>query len=128
MGLATAFLENFSAKTIQRQEARPDLQDVIDRQNDVRLDIQLHIGNDETGFLAATNFVVELQHQTATYDHVKLPGADGYFSDCSSGHRSLNVLKKGHFINLDGTQHIDTQRGCWEVCWVKQKPAGTLSK
>ncbi|KAG7346252.1 hypothetical protein IV203_005320 [Nitzschia inconspicua] len=122
----SAFLENFAAKVINRQQARPDLQEMVDRQTDAKLNIQLQIGNDQVGFLAATDFVVELKHQRADYDHVTLPGADSHLSECSSGHRSLNVLNQGHYINLDGVQHIDCQMGCWEVCWVKEKPAGTL--
>jgi hypothetical protein len=125
---ASSFLENFAARVMNQQQARPDLQEMVDRQEDAKLNIQLHIGNDQVGFLAATDFVVELQHQKAVYDHVSLPGADSHLSECSSGHRSLNVLNKAHFINLDGVQHIDCQMGCWEVCWVKEKPAGTLGK
>ena len=129
MPSAFAFLDNFAARQQQPfQEARPDLIEVVDRQADAKLNIQLHIGNDDTGFLAATDMVVELQHDMAEYDHVPLPGADGYYSDCSSGHRSLSILQKPHFINLEGTQHIDCQMGCWEVCWVKDKPAGTLGE
>lgn len=125
---ATAFLENFAARILNQpqQKARPDLQDVVNRQDDAKLNIQLHIGNDQVGFLAATDFVVELNHQKADYDHVSLPGADSHLSECSSGHRSLSVLNKARYINLEGVQHIDCQMGVWEMCWVKDKPAGTL--
>jgi hypothetical protein len=125
----TAFLESLAAKVMnQQQQARPDLQEIVDRQSDAKLNIQLHIGNDQVGFLAATDLVVELQHQKAEYDHVSLPGADSHLSRCSSGHRSLNVLNQAHYINFDGVQHIDCQKGCWEVCWVKNRPAGTLGE
>jgi hypothetical protein len=126
---AFAFLESLAAKVMnQQQQARPDLQEIIDRQVDAKLNIQLHIGNDQVGFLAATDLVVELQHQRAEYDHVSLPGADSHLSRCSSGHRSLSVLNQAHYINFDGLQHIDCQMGCWEVCWVLNRPAGTLGE
>jgi hypothetical protein len=124
-----AFLDSFYKQSEVVQQARPDLLDVIDQQQDTKLNIQLHIGNDNTGYLAAKDMVVELHPNRVAPDYdrvVKLPGADGYFAHCSSGHRSLDLLNKANYINLDGTQHIDLQMGCWEVCWVKDKPAGTL--
>lgn len=123
---ASAFLEQFSSKPVIQRDARPDLQTLVDQQDDATLNIQLHIGNEELGFLSARDMVVELHGRKATYDHVPLPGADGFYADCSSGHRSLSVMSKGSFVDLSGTQYIDCQRGCWEVCWVKDKPSGTL--
>jgi hypothetical protein len=123
-----AFLDNFYKQSDVIQHARPDLLEVINQQLPTQLEIQLHIGNDHTGFLAAKDMIIELLSTTSEDNCVKLPGADGYFAHCSSGHRSLDLIQKGNFINLLGIQHIDLQNGCWEVCWVKDKPAGTLGK
>jgi hypothetical protein len=126
--LTNAFLEQFSSSSSKhiQMDARPDLQTLVDQQKDVVLKLQLLVGNDNAGFLAAKDMIIELHGRRATYEHVSLPGADGFYSQCSSGHRSVDVLSKGTFINLSGIQHIDCQKGCWEVCWLKDKPAGTL--
>ena len=123
-----AFLDHFYKPSDVIQHARPDLCEVINQQLPTQLGIQLHIGNDHTGFLAAKDMIIELLSTTSENNCVKLPGADGYYAHCSSGHRSLDLIQKGNFINLQGTQHIDLQNGCWEVCWIKDKPAGTLGK
>lgn len=125
---------------------RIDLLDVVDSQPDVQLNIQFHIGNDEIGFLSAKDLIIELHHDRVVpahhhdgdnnpdhgdggdgmMQHAPLPGADGYYHSASSGHRTLDVLSKARYINQQGLQLIDCQRGCWEMCWLKDKPSGSL--
>lgn len=105
---------------------KADLLQLTNTQGDKRLNIQLHIGDEDGPRLAVTDLVFELHHDDANYDHTSLPGADGKHKKLSSGHRRLDVIHCGKFINLSGTQHVEPQKGCWEICWREDKPAGTL--
>jgi hypothetical protein len=106
---------------------RPDLLKITDRQEDKKLNLQLHIGQEQGGpQMTVTKMVIELHHEPADYEHASLPGADGPQKQLSCGHRRLEVLSEGSFINLEGTQKVQTDKGCWEMCWRKGKPAGTL--
>lgn len=55
-----------------------------------------------------------------------MPGANGPYPHLSSGPRRLQVLQSGRYINLLGTQTVQTLNGCWEMCWIQGKPHGTL--
>lgn len=121
-------------------QARDDLLQVVDQTDNVQLNLQLHIGNDEIGFLSAKDMIIQLQHDAVHNNedddmdddedthvaHAPLPGADGYYKDASSGHRALQMLSRGKYVSQEGLQLIDCQRGCWEMCWLKDKPSGTL--
>lgn len=105
---------------------RPDLLQLTDKQSDKLLNIHLHVGDEDGPRMAVTGLTIELHHEAANYEHTALPGADGQHHKLSSGHRRLDVLAEGHFVNLKGTQHVHMNKGCWEMCWRKDKPAGTL--
>jgi hypothetical protein len=55
-----------------------------------------------------------------------MPGANGPYPHLSSGPRRLQVRQSGQYINLLGTQTVQTLNGCWEMCWIQDKPHGTL--
>jgi hypothetical protein len=55
-----------------------------------------------------------------------MPGANGPYPHLSSGPRRLQVLQSGQYINLLGTQTVQTLNGCWEMNWIQDKPHGTL--
>ena len=119
-------LDDNDTKT-KPNEARVDLLQVVKKQPDAQLNIQLVIGSEDVGFLSAKDMIVELHNGKADAGtHVPLPGADGYYESASSGHRDLDVISKGRYINTKGQQLIDCQRGCWELCWLKDKPSGSL--
>ena len=106
------------------------------------LDLGLEIGgidideNDENDpiLMGINHLIVELcsdalSSDSSSNESVKLPGADSKHqlkSKYSTGHLHLNVLQKGSFVTLDGTQYVDANRGCWEIHWMKDKPAGQL--
>lgn len=128
-----AFMGNLNGKQqkLVKSEIRPDLYDIVDRQcqDNTQLDIQLHVGDDESGFLTVQNMVIQLggtYNDGEASEHVKLPGSDGVYSECSSGAHRLKILSKGQFVTMDGLQHIDCQKGCWEMCWMRGTPAGTI--
>lgn len=124
--VSAAFLHNFF-QPYKVEKPKPDLLQITDEQEDIELNIQLLLGpHDDGPQLAITNMVVGLCHDSAEYEHIGLPGADGQHKKLSTGHRSLKILEEGRFINMKGTQHVKGENGCWEMCWRKDKPAGTL--
>jgi hypothetical protein len=44
----------------------------------------------------------------------------------SSGARKLDIIQEGRFIDTSGTRRVKTLKGCWEVVWRKDAPAGAL--
>jgi len=122
--LASSFL--FENMFQPPMAVKPDLLQLTEKQSETLLKIQLNIGEDEGPQMVITDVVIELHHEPADYPHASLPGADGQHRKLSSGHRRLEVMSKGHFINLKGTQHVKMDKSCWEMCWRKDKPAGTL--
>ena len=109
-------------------EIRPDLYDIVDQQENTQLNLQLHVGDDETGFLTVQDMIIQLggHYNEDADEHVELPGSNGSYSECVCGNRCLDVLSKGHFVNMDGLQHVDCDKGSWEMCWVRGSPAGTV--
>ena len=121
--LASGFLNMFP----ERMSIKQDLLDLTEKQEEKMLKITLEIGGEDEGpKMAIANVMVELHHDVANYEHTTLPGADGEHRKLSSGHRRVDVISEGHFISLEGTQHVKMERGCWEMCWRADKPAGTL--
>ncbi len=119
-------VDGFMFDIFQPMSVKPDLLQLTDKQSEKLLSIHLHVGDEEGPRMAVTDLMIELHHETADYEHTTLPGADGQHHKLSSGHRRLEVITNGHFVNLMGTQHVAMQKGCWEMCWRKDKPAGTL--
>jgi len=108
-------------------EMRPDLLDITNAQVSKRLNLHLHIGyEEEEPHMSISNLVIELHHDDLEGDHAPLPAADGPRRALSSGPRRLDVLSKGSFVSMAGTQCVDTVKGCWEMAWRKGKPGGSL--
>jgi len=126
-----AFMQNLNGKVqhLVNNEIRPDLNDVVNlvQQDNTQLNIQLHVGDEENGFLTVQDMIIQLGGRyDENEERVKLPGTNGRNSKCTSGGRRLNILSKGTYVNMKGTQHIDCEKGCWEMCWARGMPAGTI--
>jgi len=122
------FMENFNQRKPVSREVRPDLRDICDQQDTRQLNVQMHVGDDESGFLTVKDMVIELGGRIKEDEEkrMRLPGDDGPYAGCTSGARFLNVVEKGSFISMKGEQHVDCEKGCWEMCWVRGRPAGTV--
>jgi hypothetical protein len=53
-------------------------------------------------------------------------GNDGPHPKLSGGKRRLELLKEGEFIGPMGSQLVKTLKGCWEMVWRRDAPAGAL--
>ena len=58
--------------------------------------------------------------------HPKLPGADGPNPQLSSGAKALNVLRKGQYVDITGSQRVNLEHGVWEMIWRRDASAGAL--
>lgn len=111
-----------------KNEIRPDLFDVVDQQDNTQLKIQLHVGDESSGYFTVQDMIVQLggRYDENEDEHMKLPGKSGPNAKYTSGGRRLNIVSKGNYINMKGLQHIDCDMGCWEMCWTKGSPAGMI--
>jgi len=125
-----AFTENSNRRKQQlvNNEKRPYLNQVVDQQDNTQLNIQLHVGDSESGFLTVQDMIIQLggRYNEDKEDRVKLPGNDGPYSKCTSGGRRLNILSKGTCMDMKGLQHINCEKGSWEMCWARGSPTGTI--
>merc|ERR1712021_261950 len=102
--------------------------EVVDQQDATQLKIQMHVGDADSGFLTVQDMIIQLggRYNEKEEERVKLPGNDVPHSKCTSGGRRLNIFSKGTYVNMNGLQHIDCEQGCWEMCWARGRPAGTI--
>lgn len=106
---------------------QPGLAELMDSQRDQRLSVDLEIGEEgEAPRMAIQGLRFDLKKKDADYEHIKMPGTNGPHPKLSTGIRTLELIKEGHFINNMGTQIVKTLKGCWEVVWKKDAPAGVL--
>jgi hypothetical protein len=124
--LTNGFIHNMFQK--HNPDSRPELPQITDKQTDAKFNIRLDIGMKGETHLAIQGMVLELHHEPTADDvkRVLLPGCDGPQSQISSGPRRLDVLSEGTYVDIAGTQHVHTLSPCWEMVWVKDKPAGSL--
>jgi hypothetical protein len=124
--LASSFIHNMFQE--QNLEGRPELPQITDKQTDAQFNILLDIGKEDETHLAIQGMVLELHHEPANdvVKRVLLPGSDGPHSQISSGPRRLDVLSEGTYVDIAGTQHVHALSPCWEMVWLKNKPAGSL--
>jgi hypothetical protein len=106
---------------------KPGLNELVESQPEQRLAVSLDIGKEGgTSRMAIKGIVLDLSKNNADYEHIAMPGTNGPHSKLSGGIRSLNIIKEGYFINNRGTQVVKTMKGCWELVWKKDAPAGAL--
>jgi len=121
-------ISGFSFQNLFQQPLlmKPDLLQITEKQTNQLLKIQLNIGEEDGPQMSVSDIVVELHPEPADYDHASLPGADGQNHKLSTQHRRLDVISEGYYINMSGMQTVQMDKACWEMCWRKDKPAGTL--
>jgi hypothetical protein len=107
---------------------RPELLDIVDQQDNTQLKIELHVGDESSGYLTVKDMIVQFggRYDENEDEHMKLPGKSDRNAKYTSGGRRLNIVSKGNYINMKGLQHIDCNMGCWEMCWAKGSPAGMI--
>jgi hypothetical protein len=107
--------------------AKAGLTAMVDAQPTQKVAINLDIGHEgDDSRLAITGMTVDLYHDHADYEHVAMPGENGPHPKLSSGSRKLDLVKQGEFVSLTGSKLVQAIKGCWELVWKKDSPAGAL--
>jgi len=107
--------------------AKAGLKAMADAQKTQKISINLDIGKEgDNSRLAITGMTVDLHHAHADYEHVAMPGENGPHPKLSSGSRKLDLVKPGEFVSLTGSKLVKAMKGCWELVWKKDAPAGAL--
>lgn len=100
---------------------------MADSQPTQKVSINLEVGDDVgVSRLAIKGMTFDLHHQAADYEHVDMPGFNGPHRKLSSGIRTLDLQKDGQFVSLEGAQTVKATKGCWELVWKEDVPAGAL--
>lgn len=103
------------------------LKAIADAQPTQKVAINLDIGQEGAeSRLAITGMKIDLHNDHADYEHVAMPGKNGPHPNLSSDVRKLSLVKEGEFISLTGTKMVKAIKGCWELVWKKDVPAGAL--
>lgn len=125
--IATFILVSAVDGFIVVQSVKSGLSSIADAQPTQKVAINLDIGgNDAVSRLAISGMTIDLHNVPADYDHVDMPGYNGPHPKLSSGIRMLDVLKHGEFVSLAGTKTVKAIKGCWELVWKEDAPAGAL--
>jgi hypothetical protein len=110
-----------------RMMQKPGLTQLVDSQKEQTLSVTLDIGKEGgESRMAVKGLILGLYNEAPDYDHVAMPGHNGPHPKMSSGIRKMNLIQEGHFISKLGTELVHTLKGCWEMVWRKDAPAGAL--
>lgn len=138
--LMTDAIYGFAFSTLPRVNQNPVLTEFLNAQEGMLLHVDLDIGTDEKNQQRPHLFLTELEflllkeedssssalQQDDRSNQPKLPGINGPCRNLSSGTRHLKVLKEPSFVNLQGTQKVMFENGCWEIIWSEKAPAGAI--
>jgi len=112
-----------------REQVHPLLSDFAEAQKGIQLNINLDIPKDKdlvTSRLYVRDLALELQSVQLLEDHVGLPGASGPNPTCSTGPLSIKIHEQGKFVSMEGAQTVPFEKACWEMLWLKDRPAGSI--
>jgi|EP00979_Chaetoceros_neogracilis_P003192 hypothetical protein len=115
-----------------RFEANPNLSKFAEAHSGILLNIGLDIPKDiksqmmSQSRLCVQDLTLELQTDQIVNEHVLLPGSNGPIPTSSTGPLSTKTHAEGRFVSMEGTQYVNFAKGCWEMVWLKDKPAGSI--
>lgn len=117
--------------------ANPDITNYAIAQESALLKIHLDIGQEVSikngksvlagDRLGIDGLTVELKGRVdANYKHPNLPGANGPNPQLSSGAKTMELIQKGKFVDLAGSQIVNLEEGVWEMNWRNNAKSGML--
>ena len=111
-------------------KAHPLLSEFAQAQTGILFDVGLDIPKDLKDKMSSRLYIqgltLELQTAQLLENHVALPGANGPYPTASTGPLSIETHSEGRFVSMSGTQTVKFDKGCWEMVWLKDRPAGSL--
>lgn len=98
-------------------QVHPNLKNIANAQLGKLLQIRLDIGKKASEQRIALQGPVFKLLDSVTKALVPLPGANGPTPQISSGSKSVEIVKEGFVIDMNGSRTIPFQDGCWEMIW-----------
>jgi len=113
-----------------KSELYPGLADLAHLDENVKLECRFDIGK-EKGKQVQPHFSMlgmnmELTKEDVPVGHPGLPGINGPRPKTSSGAFAVKVSEEPYFVNMNGMQRVQFEKGCWEIIWRKDVPCGAL--
>jgi len=110
-----------------RAMASPHLNDYANSQVGVSISIGLDIQDVvSSSRLYIDGLKFEFTNEPPFANKVILPGSQGPYSLGSTGPLALTNHSPGKFISTKGEQSVHLDMGCWELVWLRDRPAGTI--
>jgi hypothetical protein len=110
-----------------RAVATPHLNEYANSQVGVSISIGLDIQDlVSSSRLYIDGLKVEFTTEPPIAKDVMLPGSQGPYSLGSTGPLALKNHSHGKFISTKGEQSVHLDMGCWEMVWLRDRPAGTI--
>jgi hypothetical protein len=106
-------------------QVHPNLKSIANAQLGKLLQIRLDIGKKASEQrIALQGPVIKLLDSVTKA--LPLPGASGPTPQISSGSKSVEIVKEGFVIDMNGRRTIPFQDGCWEMIWKDGALDGTM--
>jgi hypothetical protein len=106
-------------------QVHPNLKSIANAQLGHLLQIRLDIGKKASEQrIALQGPVIKLLDIVTKA--IPLPGASGPNPQISSGSKSIEIVKEGFVIDMNGSRTIPFQDGCWEMIWKEGALDGTM--
>ncbi len=107
----------------------PDIAEIAKSQEGKHLEFSFTIDKgskkaDRANSMSLQGLKLTLGHEKSTA--TRLPGANGPTPQLSSGVQKADIDEQPFFVNMDGTQTVTVEDGCWEVVWKDTSPHGFL--
>jgi hypothetical protein len=123
----------FLGPAVHRGKVHPLLNEFSEAYDKIQFHIGLDIPHDvnrrlETqSRLYIDDLCLEFRNSpVVTGDLVKLPGCNGPNPASSTGPLATQIRSHGRFISMSGMQEVHFDKGCWEMVWLENKPAGSV--
>ena len=112
-----------------RSDIHPDLKQFAEAQLGKLLDIRFVIeskAQDASNNMPLQGPLVKLMDKVADMKNSVMPVANGPRRHLSTGAKSLDIVKDGFVIDMNGMKTIPFQNGSWEMTWKDGQRHGSL--
>jgi hypothetical protein len=125
----------FLGSAIHRGKVHPLLNEFSEAYDKVQFQIGVDIPHDVNSRMESQsrlyidNICLEFRNLPVLVsgaDVVKLPGCNGPNPASSTGPLATHMHSHGKFISMNGMQEVLFDKGCWEMVWLENKPAGSI--
>ncbi|GAX09698.1 hypothetical protein FisN_19Lh167 [Fistulifera solaris] len=127
--IVVTFSACFAEAFLVQVKPMPAIAEIVKSQEGKHLEFSLTIDKgskktDRATSMSLQGLKLTLGHEKSTA--TRLPGANGPTPQLSSGVQKADIDELPFFVNMDGTQTVTVEDGCWEIVWKDTSPHGFL--